>query len=83
MNRQSKRAFRAADPPRVVRDHTLDGRPVLLLGWWLDAAGQPEALEVATMTSTRQPYEVSHFPAPPGMPFGRVAAPEDEPHVAD
>ena len=83
MNRRSQPVFRVANPPRVVRDSTLDGRPVLLLGWWLNAQGQPEGVEVATMTSTRQPFEVSHFPAPPGTPFAYAGAPEDEPHVAD
>jgi len=65
---RERRGFQPCTPPRVVRDHTLAGRPVLLLGWWLDAAGSAEAVEVATMSSERRPFDISDFPAPPG-PF--------------
>lgn len=61
--------FRPADPVQVVRDSTLGGRPVLLLGWWLGPAGDVVAVEVASFTSDRRPYEVGHFPTPPAAPL--------------
>lgn len=57
--------FKPCHPPRVVRDYTLAGQPVLLLGWWLDAHGKPVEVEVATFTSHRRTHDVSAFPAPP------------------
>lgn len=61
--------FLPAAPPMVVRDATLGGRPVLLLGWWLDAHGKPVEVEVATFTSPRRSFEVSAFPRPPRPPL--------------
>ena len=63
------RQFKPCDPPRVVRDETLGGLPVLLLGWWLDAFGKPVEVEVATMVSRRRTTEISGFPQPPGQPL--------------
>lgn len=61
--------FVPCQPPVVVRDRSLAGSPALLLGWWLDAAGQVEAVEVATVTSRRSPMDVTHFPRPPATPL--------------
>lgn len=72
--RQNRRAFRAAQPPQVVRDNTLGGRPVLLLGWWLGPAGDVVAVEVATFSSQRRPYEVGQFPTPPAAPLREAPA---------
>jgi len=60
--------FRPAGPPMVVRDSELNGRPVLLLGWWLNARGQVVAVEVATFSNKREPYQVSAYPLPPAAP---------------
>lgn len=60
--------FRPAEPPMVVRDSQLNGRPVLLLGWWLNGRGEVIGVEVGTFTSQRQPYQVSAYPLPPGAP---------------
>ena len=57
-----RETFKVSDPPRVVRDHTLGGTPVLLLGWWLNESGREVGAQVATMTSFRQPYDISDFP---------------------
>lgn len=57
--------FVPAAPPVVVRDTTLQGQPVLLLGWWVDGHGKPVEVEVASLTSRRRSFEVSSFPRPP------------------
>lgn len=57
--------FIPCDPPTVVRDQTLNGQPVLLLGWWVDAHGKPVEVEVASLTSGRRSFEISSFPRPP------------------
>jgi hypothetical protein len=57
--RQHRRPFRACQPPQVVRDNTLGGLPVLLLGWWIGPDGQPEAAQVLTMTSTRALHDIA------------------------
>jgi len=44
-------------PPRAVHDVTLD-RPVLLLGWWTNPAGQRIRAEVLTMAQPREPRQV-------------------------
>ena len=66
--------FRPADPVQVVRDSTLGGRPVLLLGWWLGPTGDVVSVEVATFTSDRRPYEVGSFPTPPAAPLREAPA---------
>lgn len=68
MTRQPPREpaqFVPCHPPVVVQDRTLGGRPVLLLGWWVDAHGKPVDVEVATFASTRRSFEISTFPRPP------------------
>ena len=74
MNRRDRalHRFKPCVPPLVVRDHTLGGQPVLLLGWWLDALGKPVKVEVATLASRRRPTDISTFPEPPGSPFPHV-----------
>jgi hypothetical protein len=68
MTRQPPREpaqFVPCHPPAVVQDRTLGGRPVLLLGWWVDAHGKPVEVEVATFASTRRSFEIGQFPRPP------------------
>jgi hypothetical protein len=72
-----RRSFRACQPPAVVRDNTLSGAPVLLLGWWLGPDGQPEAAEVLTVTSTRQLHQVAGLHGEPAMPLRASKEPAD------
>ena len=60
-DRTRLRAFRPADPVRVVRDNTLNGEPVLLIGWWLNAAGMPEQAHVLTLGSPRATSAIAGF----------------------
>jgi len=75
--------FKPCVPPLVVRDHTLGGQPVLLLGWWLDAFGKALEVEVATLASRRRPTDISLFPEPPGTPLPHApgAYVVEAPHV--
>ena len=57
-------SFAPLQPPQVMWDMTIE-RPVLLLGHWVDAKGMPVMAEVATMSSPRQPYQLSALTAPP------------------
>lgn len=52
--RRETRPFRPARELRVVRDNTLNGLPVLLLGYWLGPNGEPEEAQVLTMTAKRR-----------------------------
>lgn len=84
MNRPPARdpaQFVPAVPPAVVRDTTLEGQPVLLLGWWVDAHGKPVEVEVASLTSRRRSFEVSNFPRPP-RPALKAAPGAFEPETA-
>lgn len=54
-----RHAFRPAPPGTVVRDNTLSGAPVLLLGYWLGADGQPEAAEVLSLSTTRRLQDIA------------------------
>lgn len=57
--RRELRRFDPCQPPQVVRDNTLSGAPVLLLGWWLDADGRPETAVVLSLTTTRAPADLA------------------------
>jgi len=84
MNRP-RRPFRACIPPQVVRDNTLAGQPVLLLGWWLGADGHPEAAEVLSVGSTRALHQLAGLHGEPVAPARQLALaggrgwPEQEP----
>ena len=67
MNRP-RRPFRACQPPLVVRDNTLAGAPVLLLGWWLGPDGEPQAAEVLTVTSSRPLHQLAGLHGEPVTP---------------
>ena len=59
MSARPRLAFRPAPAFTVVRDGTLAGAPVLLLGHWIGANGQPEAAEVLSLTSTRRLADIA------------------------
>jgi hypothetical protein len=80
------RPFRPCQPPQVVRDNTLGGKPVLLLGWWLGRDGQPEAAEVLSFGSTRHLSDVAGYhgePATPTQPTLAAYGGWPEPERAD
>jgi hypothetical protein len=60
-----RRPFRAARTLQVVRDNTLGGLPVLLLGYWLDRNGQPEEAQVLTFTANRRLSDLSGWHGEP------------------
>jgi hypothetical protein len=59
MSARPRLAFRPAPAFTVVRDGTLAGAPVLLLGHWIGADGQVEAAEVLTLSSTRRLADIA------------------------
>jgi hypothetical protein len=64
-------SFRPATSPFVMRDATLGGRPVLVLGHWVDAKGREVSAEVVTMAQPRRVTDLRPFsPAPAFQPFG-------------
>jgi hypothetical protein len=54
------------EAPRAVFDATLD-RPVLLLGWWHDAAGRRVLAEVLTVSTPRRLAEIREVLTPSSM----------------
>ena len=64
-----RRPFRTARELRVVRDNTLGGLPVLLLGYWLDRNGQPEEAQVLTFTANRRLSDLSGWHGEPVHPI--------------
>jgi hypothetical protein len=69
--------FRPAPAFTVVRDNTLNGAPVLLLGHWIGADGQPESAEVLSVASTRRLDQIAGFHGenPHQLDLPAVAAP--------
>jgi hypothetical protein len=72
-----RRELRRFQPctPQVVRDSTLNGAPVLLLGWWLGVDGETQAAQVLTLTSERRPHELAGWHGEPVLPLADVQLP--------
>lgn len=58
--------FVPCQPPVVVRVRSLDNRPALLIGWWVDRNGTTLKAEIATFSSPRDPVDIEPWAVPPG-----------------